>query len=391
MKAPATPHDLASAGRGAAAAAAEAEAEAEAEARLVQDCREGKTGAVLEVFRSHWEPALAYAKALSRSSHDAEDVAATAFLKSLTAMRRGKGPDGPVRPYLLRAVRTAVFDRHSSTEHPSGRIVELADRRNADALHGGSQEHDFVAQAFATLPLRWQKVLWYVEIEGLKPREAAPLLDIAPNALSALLRRARKGLREAYLLVYLLDSETRGCDSMLRMLAGAALDGTTAAGQGKVDGHVRTCRKCRRALQGLRHVRSRMPGFLNPGILPAVLSPLTAVRILEILSSPSRCPLGADSLNGSVDVARTLFQGLKTLGASAAVVVLMVLPSAPNAAMPELESAGRPGGCGPYGTSVGCVHGSATAPDYLQLRGGRAHPDSAIFRVAPPGASLSAG
>ncbi|WP_217496197.1 RNA polymerase sigma factor [Arthrobacter sp. 24S4-2] len=364
MKATASPPDGASAGTGPAAA--------EAEARLVQDCREGKTGAVLELFRTHWEPALAYANVLSRSSHDAEDAAATAFLKSLTAMRRGKGPDGPVRPYLLRAVRTAAVDRHSSGEHPSGRIMELADGQNTDGLHSGAQEHDFVAEAFATLPLRWQRVLWYVEIEGLKPREAAPLLDVAPNALSALLRRARKGLRKAYLLVYLRDSEIRGCDSMLQVLAESVLARTTVAGQARVDGHIRTCRNCRGALQGLRDVRSRMQSLLNPGLLPAVLSPLTAVRILETLSSPSHCPLGhlAETINESADFVRTLFHGLKTIGVSAAVVVLMVLPAAPNAATPEQEPPGRIGGCGPYGTSVGCVYRSATAPDYLQLRAG---------------------
>ena len=285
-------------------------------------------------------------------------------------MRRGKGPDGPVRPYLLRAVRTAACDRHASAEHPSGRIIELADGQNTDGLLNGSKEHDFVAEAFAALPLRWQKVLWYVEIEGLKPREAAPLLDVAPNALSALLRRARKGLREAYLLVFLRDSESRGCDSMLRMLAESALDRSTAAGQAKVDGHVRTCHNCRVALRGLRGVRSRMQAFLNPGLLPAALSPLTAVRILEILSSPPHCPLGhiAETINESADVARSLFQGLKTIGASAAVVILMILPAAPNAATPGLEPPGIQGGCGPYGTSVGCVHRAATAPDYLQLR-----------------------
>jgi len=115
-----------------------------------------------------------------------------------------------------------------------------------------------------------------------------------------------------------------------------------------------------------------MQGLLNPGLLPAALSPLAAVRILEILSSPSHCPLGhiAETINESADFAGTLFQGLKTIGASAAVVVLMILPAAPNAATPELESPGRPGGCGPYGTSVGCVHRPATAPDYLQLRAG---------------------
>lgn len=345
---------------------------AEAETQLVQDCRQGRVGAVLELFRVHWEPARAYANTLCRSSHDAEDVAATAFLKSLTAMRRGKGPDGPVRPYLLRAVRTAALDRIASVEHPSDRIAELADGRNPGRLHTGSQEHDFVAEAFATLPLRWQRVLWFVEVEGLRPREAAPLLDVAPNALSALLRRARKGLREAYLVVYLRNAEDGGCESMLRMLAGAALDRTTVAEHAKVGSHVRTCQSCRRGLRALGDVRSRMQG-LHPALLPAVLSPVTAVRILEVLSSRPDFPLVhiAESINKSADVIRMLFHGLKVIGASAAAVVLMVLPAAPNVVATGLEPhQGRFGSCAPYGTSVGCMHHSTVAPDYLQLRAG---------------------
>lgn len=118
-------------------------------------------------------------------------------------------------------------------EDPTGRIVELADSWSPGRFHSGPPEHDFVAEAFATLPLRWQRVLWFVEVEGLKPREAAPLLDVAPSALSALLRRARKGLREAYLVEYLRNSDDGGCESMLVMLASAALDRATVADQAR--------------------------------------------------------------------------------------------------------------------------------------------------------------
>lgn len=191
-----------------------------AETRLVQECREGWTGAVFELFRIHWEPALAYAKTLSSSSYDAEDIAARAFLNSLAAMRARKGPNGPVRPYLLKAVRTAASDRYSSAEHPTERIVELADNRSPGSFHSRPQEHDLVAEALATLPLRWQKVLWFVEVEGLRPHEAAPVLNVAPNALPALLRRARKGLREAYLVACLRNADDGGCEPMLGMFAG---------------------------------------------------------------------------------------------------------------------------------------------------------------------------
>ncbi|MDR6688248.1 DNA-directed RNA polymerase specialized sigma24 family protein [Arthrobacter sp. 1088] len=58
--------------------------------------------------------------------------------------------------------------------------------------------HDHVLAALQSLPERWQKVLWYTDVLQYKPREIAPLLGIAPNAVSALVLRARKGLRAAY-------------------------------------------------------------------------------------------------------------------------------------------------------------------------------------------------
>jgi DNA-directed RNA polymerase specialized sigma24 family protein len=59
-------------------------------------------------------------------------------------------------------------------------------------------EHEHVACAMRSLPERWRKVLWYAEVMGQKPRDIAPILGIEPNAVSALLIRARAGLRSAY-------------------------------------------------------------------------------------------------------------------------------------------------------------------------------------------------
>jgi hypothetical protein len=41
-------------------------------------------------------------------------------------------------------------------------------------------------------------VLWYAEVMGEKPRNIAPILGLEPNAVSALLIRAKAGLRAAY-------------------------------------------------------------------------------------------------------------------------------------------------------------------------------------------------
>ncbi|MFP3675260.1 hypothetical protein SB724_20815, partial [Bacillus sp. SIMBA_031] len=47
-------------------------------------------------------------------------------------------------------------------------------------------ESTIMAKAFKSLPERWQAVLWHVDIEGLKPAAAAPLVGLTPNGVSSL-------------------------------------------------------------------------------------------------------------------------------------------------------------------------------------------------------------
>ncbi|MDQ0031070.1 sigma factor [Arthrobacter bambusae] len=336
----------------------------EEEARLVQDCRNGRPGAVIILYQTHWEPAVRYAARLSHSLQDAEDIAATAFLKSLTAMRRGKGPNGPVRPYILKAVRTTAADHYSMAEHPSSRIDEVA-------AHGkGSHDfrtpdHDFVAEAFAVLPLRWQRVLWYVEIEGLKPREAAPLLGVEPNALSAVLKRARKGLRAAYLAVYIRETPNTGCEIMLRLLSLSAQGEAGPSERASVDRHARSCQDCHAALKRLGSVHSGMRSFLHPGLIMTLICPVTAMRILDVVPFPGQHQLQQlnETMTEHWNHSGTLFHGIRAIAAAAAVAAAMVItPAAPVQSPDPARQAATVTGRGPYGTANGDPPGEATSP-----------------------------
>jgi hypothetical protein len=68
------------------------------------------------------------------------------------------------------------------------------------------EDRSLASRAFARLPERWQEALWHTEIEGLSPADAAPLMGLSPNGMSALAYRARGGLREAYLQVHLAQT-----------------------------------------------------------------------------------------------------------------------------------------------------------------------------------------
>lgn len=325
------------------------------DALLVQECRKGTPGAVLELYRRHWEAVCSFAATFSAVRQDAEDIAATAFLKTLTAIRRGNGPLGPVRPYLFRAVRTTAADHYSARDTPSDRIAETLDRLQNHPVTQ-SPEHDLVAEAFRMLPDRWQRVLWYIEIERLQPRETAPLLALTPNAVSALLRRARRGLREAYLACFIREHPHQGCSQVLGILAAAGF----SAGEGfpeSLRGHVRTCSDCSKAIRTLEGVRSSLRGILYPGLLAGFLSPVTAVRILELASSS---PLPPGSGGGTVEQKFAAGSAVKQLVGACAALAALAMPVTPmGQTLPQPPAVSR---CAPHYVARACWPLPASAP-----------------------------
>ena len=76
------------------------------------------------------------------------------------------------------------------------------------------------AKAFASLPERWQLVLWHLEVENQKPADIAPLLGMSANSVSALAYRAREGLRQAFLTMHGGDLVDERCRTTHELLGG---------------------------------------------------------------------------------------------------------------------------------------------------------------------------
>jgi RNA polymerase sigma factor (sigma-70 family) len=169
---------------------------------LLQLLRDGDTAAADQLWRRHHPAALATARRVTSGSRDAEDVAAEAFLAMLRALLSGSGPTQSIRGYLAMAVRHGA--------------AAAARKHDQDTLIGGSSELDrvlpaesgpesrvprqvLVREACRSLPPRHRLVLWRTVVEGASASEVAHDLGISPNAVAALTRRARLGLRRAYL------------------------------------------------------------------------------------------------------------------------------------------------------------------------------------------------
>ncbi|MBT2534185.1 sigma-70 family RNA polymerase sigma factor [Arthrobacter sp. ISL-48] len=196
------------------------------EAELLAGVRSGDPEAMAVLYERHRDEALRFAASLTSRRQDAEDVLHEAFAKTVSAIRRGYGPSGNFGAYLSTCVRSVAASVWTKQMRERPALVEELEPDPVD--DPGLErvlsvlEREDVVEAMRALPARWQTVLWYAEVMGEPPRNIARMLDIEPNAVSALLIRARAGLRAAY-----------NSRPSRTSLTGAAMTASEATGAGR--------------------------------------------------------------------------------------------------------------------------------------------------------------
>lgn len=237
---------------------------------LIISSRAGDRDSVDLLYRRHHDAAFRFACRLMGNATDADDIAHEAFIKVMAAINRGNGPDAVFRPYLFRAVRTVAADHweQQAKETPSEETPDTAVQDLGLEAVLNQDSITPVYKAFESLPARWRTVLWHAEVENEPPRRIAPLLGIEPNAVSALLMRARRGLREAYLHQYAAaELPQAGCRPTLPFLAGTVLGTASAQDRNAAKEHARTCEDCRKVLADLGDIKKTMRVLVAPVLL----------------------------------------------------------------------------------------------------------------------------
>ena len=241
-----------------------------ADAELISAVRGGDADAYGVLFERHVEAARRLARQLT-SAGDADDLVSEAFAKVLGVLQRGGGPDVAFRAYLLTSVRHIHLDRVragarlQSTDDMEAFDpgVPFADPAVADF------ENVAAAKAFASLPERWQLVLWHTEVEGDKPADIAPLLGLSPNSVSALAYRAREGLRQAFLNQHAQELDGDTCRWTHQQLGAYVRGGASRRDAAKVEAHLGECRPCMAIYLELTEVTSQLGGIIAPLLLGA--------------------------------------------------------------------------------------------------------------------------
>lgn len=286
------------------------------DAELIADVRAGDTAAYAVLFRRHVQAATRLARQLLRTG-EADDLVSEAFLKVLAVLQDGRGPDEAFRAYLLTSVRRLHVDRLRATARtrPTDDDAVLDQGVPFDDAVSVAFENDAAARAFASLPERWQLVLWHVEVEGQKPAAVAPLLGMSPNAVSALAYRAREGLRAAYLESHAAATTDETCRRITPLLGGFVRQTLSARDTAKVDEHLDGCRRCTGVHLELVEVNQNLRGILAPAVLgPAAAGYLGATGLAAgALAGASGLAAG-----GAIASAGSAAGGAAAAGAAAA-------------------------------------------------------------------------
>ncbi|MBC7633033.1 sigma-70 family RNA polymerase sigma factor [Aeromicrobium sp.] len=218
------------------------------DADLLDLTRRGSGHAYAVLYERYLYAARRLARHLGQRD-EPDDVVTESFAQVLDLLQRGKGPDRAFRAYLFATVRHESGRRAKANQ----RVVPTDDESKIDRVvpFGAGQLDEFersaIRAAYESLPDRWRTVLWHLDVEGRKPQELAPILGMKPNTVSALVYRARSGLREAYLQQHLNAGSApagRDCASIRPKIAALVRRTITTRNQAKVRAHLGTCHAC---------------------------------------------------------------------------------------------------------------------------------------------------
>ncbi len=243
--------------------------------QLIDLVRNGDISAFDGLYERHVSVASKVARRNVDNQSDAEDVVAEAFQAVLQSLVAGKGPDTFFRAYLLSTV--ARLSHHRNRK--AGKVVPSGDESvldqalsDSDPAIGAFESHT-IAKAFRALPERWQAVLWYLDVERMKPAAVAPILGLSANAVSALALRAREGLRRQYLQCHISEQADTECSQYVSKLGNYIRGGVSTATERKIREHLNGCSSCTAALAELKDVQGSMRAVLLPLVtgIPAAL------------------------------------------------------------------------------------------------------------------------
>ena len=151
-----------------------------------------------EVVLPHLDAAFNYARWLTRSDADAEDVVQDAYVRAIRFFSSLRSDDA--RAWLLTIVRNTWYGRcsharaHQTAEYDDTEHDQPDDGLGPEALAMQQQAVENVQRAIHELPVDFREVIVLRELEGLLYKEIAAVVGIPIGTVMSRLARARERL-----------------------------------------------------------------------------------------------------------------------------------------------------------------------------------------------------
>jgi RNA polymerase sigma factor (sigma-70 family) len=156
------------------------------------------------LYRANVDAVTAYFARRSRDPHVVADLTADTFVAVITAFGTFDPGKGTARAWtfgIARRVYASHCEAHSQQQH---KLERLAGRRELepdqveeliDRIDAERTGRDLITE-LANLPERDRALIELVDLAGLRPKEAAAALGLAPGAVRMRLLRTRARLRK---------------------------------------------------------------------------------------------------------------------------------------------------------------------------------------------------
>lgn len=141
-----------------------------------------------ELYQRYYRPLFLYAYALTRSTEDAEDLVADAFVKVLTAF-----PGGNIRAWLYKVLRNQFFDlkRKQKREQDWDTGVDGACTEDVLQLYIKSEERQWLYRQINALPEREREVMLLTIQTDYGDQEIGDILGLTVSHVRVLRHRAK--------------------------------------------------------------------------------------------------------------------------------------------------------------------------------------------------------
>lgn len=209
------------------------------------------------LYREHAGPLYGYARYLTESAADAEDLVQVTFMQAYGALERGQELEHP-RAWLMTTLRRRALnlarDRHDLASDELGTLASITDVSSSAAMN---EQLAAVRTALERLPESQRHAFVLRHWSGLSAGEIAEVMDTSEPSVQSLLSRARSALRADRQLKRAADAVTgmvfipssSVSDNLSELVPGFG-GGGAAAGAGTVAASAFTGGKMTLALKG---------------------------------------------------------------------------------------------------------------------------------------------